>query len=82
MKAILVIDMPYKCSECAFRYDNKDNKMSCYIDDYIKDCKGDCPLKPLSRFKNPNGSDIFNDYVRGYNDCLREILGETDDRDI
>lgn len=39
-------------------------------------------LQPMPKLKHPNGSDIVNDYVRGYNDCLREILGETDDRDI
>lgn len=60
MKAILVIDKPEncrlidtqnKCRGCAFYYENKDDKMSCYIDDYIKDCKGTCPLKPMPQKK-------------------------------
>lgn len=34
-------------------------------------------LKSLPNLKHPNGSDIVNDYVRGYNDCLGEILEET-----
>ena len=29
----------------------------------------------LPEKKIPNGSDIFNDYVRGYNDCIDDLLG-------
>lgn len=82
MKAILVIDKPEncrlidtqnKCRGCAFYYENKDDKMSCYIDDYIKDCKGACPLKLL-----PQKIDGYIDYEygNGWNDCIDEILGE------
>ena len=77
MKAILVINKPNKCSECDFYYDNKDNKMSCYIDDYIKDCKGVCPLKPMPERFEPT---IMTDYclgnADGWNACIDEILGE------
>lgn len=78
MKAILVIEMPNKCRECGFYY--KDNRMSCYIDDYIKDCKGTCPLKPMPRKEKGrywhNGIAKENTYVCGWNDCIDELLGE------
>lgn len=35
-----------------------------------------CSLKWLPEKKIPNGSDIFNDHVRGYNECIDEITGE------
>ena len=82
-KAILVIGKPEYCGECPLciyegifvcnRTMKKVDKNKMYED---------CPLRPLPKFKHPNGSDVFNDYVRGYNDCLREILGEINDRDI
>lgn len=91
MKTILVIDKPEncrlidtqnKCRGCAFYYENKDDKMSCYIDDYIKDCKGACPLKPMPR-KNKgkfwhNSIGKENTYVCGWNDCIDEIIGGTE----
>lgn len=89
MKAILIIDKPEncklidtqnKCRGCAFYYENKDDKMSCYIDDYIKDCKGSCPLKPLPQKKYVNEEiakyDCEYDEQIGWNDCIDEILGE------
>lgn len=33
----------------------------------------DVPIKPMPERKIPSGSDIYNDYVRGWNDCLKEI---------
>ena len=82
-KAILVINKPNKCSECDLYYDNKDNKMSCYIDDYIKDCKGVCSLKPIpNKRKMPItktfGTDFNKGQVVGWNDCIDEILGDTE----
>ena len=81
MKAILVIEMS----------DIPKNCMSCPLIDYHREysivCRhyqtGDirpswCPIKPLPKKKTPNGSDIFNDYVRGWNECVDEILGETE----
>lgn len=35
-----------------------------------------CELRDIPELKKPSGSDIYNDYVRGFNDCLREIKGE------
>ena len=57
----------------------------------------DCPLKPMPQelptpymmrqIQIANGIQTekppyTEEYQKGYNDCLREILGETDDRDI
>ena len=69
MKAILVIDMPEACADgcpvmCRARGINHRPTW--------------CPLKPMPKKKTPNGSDIFNDYVRGWNECVDEILGETE----
>lgn len=88
MKTILVIDKPEncrlidtqnKCRGCAFYYENKDDKMSCYIDDYIKDCKGTCPLKPLPKKKGISLKEaigiVCNCYSDGWNDCIDTILG-------
>lgn len=36
-------------------------------------------LKPLPELKYPDGSDIYNDYVWGYNDCLKDITGENNE---
>ena len=33
-------------------------------------------LKKIPAKKIPNGSDIFNDYVNGWNDCVDAILGD------
>lgn len=35
-------------------------------------------LKEIPEKKVPSGSDIFNDYVRGWNDCIDEVTGETE----
>lgn len=35
-----------------------------------------CELKNLPERKTPNGSDLFNDYVWGWNACLEEITGD------
>lgn len=73
MKAILVIDMPKECDGCPC------------LNQKLWECQADkkrrssdvrpswCPLK-LLRKKTPYGSDLFNDYVRGYNDCIDDII--------
>ena len=79
MKAILIIDMPKSCDCCRFCTVNMEHSVICDLTkkylgmaDVIPD---ECPLRPIPRKKTPMGSDIFNDYVRGYNDCLDD-LGE------
>lgn len=70
MKAILVIDMPKACDECEVRCGGYTAKE--YAEKGIKRPSW-CPLK-LLRKKTPYGSDLFNDYVRGYNDCIDDII--------
>lgn len=71
MKAILVIDkMPNSCDGCEVRCGGYTAKE--YAEKGIKRPSW-CPLK-LLRKKTPYGSDLFNDYVRGYNDCIDDII--------
>lgn len=78
-KAILVIDVPmlydgrHLCNECPIW---NDEHWFCQYD-FNMIAKG-CPLKPMPKKKTPNGSDIFNDYVRGWNECVDELVGETE----
>ena len=78
-KAILVIDVPmlydgrHLCNECPIW---NDEHWLCQYDFNMK-AKG-CSLKPMPKKKMPNGSDIFNDYVRGWNECVDELAGETE----
>jgi len=87
MKAILVIDMPKSCAECALRTSLEANYLYCIatlprlkIDPMtahlIKEHK--CPLKPMpSKRKNPItktfGTPFNKGQVQGWNDCLEEI---------
>lgn len=70
-KSILVIPTPSSCSECQLMVDR-----FCYGIPADK-VQGDininkrpswCPLRPLSKAKD--------DYIRGYNDCLKDMTGE------
>lgn len=78
MKAVMVIDMP----------DIPKNCMSCPLIGYHREysivCRhyqtGDarpswCPLRPMPEQMSWGHS---ADYIYGYNDCLDEILGETE----
>ena len=85
MKAILVIDMPDKCSNCKLS-EIYMGYLECnvYGKQLITDVKPNwCPLKPLPEFRDEHYksfslelSQIINSENRGYNDCLQEILGE------
>ena len=33
-------------------------------------------IRKLPEKKHPDGSDVFNDYVHGYNDCIDDIRGD------
>lgn len=83
-KAILVIDMPTCCDEC-FAFDDYGDYPVCLI---TKEQKGylfksrelkmdKCPLRPA-----PEKQDVWYDddegstWVKGYNNCVREIMGE------
>ena len=88
-KAILVIDKPKFCSECLFCKTTKTNDIwefeenRCMFTNYIvehssPDKQSSCPLREMSKSIDGNIPDIvdFYSYVRGWNDCIDEILGE------
>ena len=78
-KAILVIDMPESCDKCPL-FHGFYTDMTCGANNYginypyPKDFRQDwCPLKPA-----PQEQDVWyedDDWERGYNNCVREILG-------
>lgn len=90
-KSVLVIDTPENCLDCQFCYELDEGvEACCSISDDDKDtilmkkinyeygyCQGKpdwCPLKELPNKKN--WGEIFNGNVKGWNDCLKEIIGE------
>ena len=90
-KSVLVIDTPENCLDCQFCYeldegveaccsisdDDKDTSLMKKIDYEHGYCQGKpdwCPLKELPN--NKNWGEIFNGNVKGWNDCLKEIIGE------
>ena len=78
-QAILVIDMPESCDKCPL-FHGFYTDMTCGANNYginypyPKDFRQDwCPLKPA-----PQEQDVWfedDDWERGYNNCVREILG-------
>ena len=90
-KSVLVIDTPENCLDCQFCFeldegveaccsisdDDKDTSLMKKIDCEYGYCQGKpdwCPLKELPNKKN--WGEIFNGNVKGWNDCLKEIIGE------
>ena len=85
MKAILVIDVPmlydgrHLCNECPIW---NDEHWVCQYD-FNMEAKG-CPLKPLPQRKVPKFGEAFPqsmaliDRWKGYDECLDDILGETE----
>ena len=88
MKAILVLEMPSKCSDCQFYYQTHDENV-----DYVSKCEvlndmtidgfidkySGCPLKPIPSKKPTIGKESDNDILcmnAGYNSCIDEILGD------
>lgn len=86
-KAILVVDMPSDCNHCQFA-DFSNGQWECNqhkggrIADAMKvrSVPSWCPLRPM-----PNKKTIFYEYEiedlmnLGWNACIDEILGETDE---
>jgi hypothetical protein len=78
-KAILVVDIPddLKYDDLYFkgeiRYTNE--FYTGYV--FLKET-GRCLLKPLPKIKEIEWSDSFgtHNYKNGYNDCIKDILGE------
>ena len=92
MKAIIVIDMPKVCGECRASFCG--DVWYCYAGEYrrplfaenIQEKPSWCPLRPMPKKKlvleHRIGNQIVNRYelteAKGYNNCLDEILGETE----
>ena len=85
-KAILVIDMPKCCYEC-FAFNDSGDYSECIV---TKDYRGyrfrpreqkmhNCPLKPVPEEELIWYDDSSSDWERGYNSCLREIVGKEED---
>ena len=90
-KSVLVMKTPENCLDCQFCYeldegvaaccsisdDDQDTSLMKKIDCEYGYCQGKpdwCPLKELPNKKN--WGEIFNGNVKGWNDCLKEIIGE------
>lgn len=76
-KAILVIDMPESCDKCPFLFRHEEERC-CWVEsrNSFTTKPSWCPLKPA-----PEKQDVWYDddegsaWIRGYNNCVREILG-------
>lgn len=83
MKAILVIDMPSSCSMC-----KADKICKVWNEEQIKfkgynDRLDACPLKPMpEKLEDGYGEKyrraVYWHYEDGWNECIDEILGETE----
>ena len=77
-KAILVIDMPESCKECMCYVLGANNNF-CEITRYaIFDNvtkPSHCPLKPVPKMQKSWSGDEMDAWIRGYNNCVREIMG-------
>lgn len=84
-KAILVIDMPDKCWKCPIcasyqvsAFSNREYWCTANEnEDVDPDKKPDwCPLQPAPKEQEVWYGDDSSDWDKGYNACLREIVGE------
>lgn len=88
MKAILVVDLHKKytskiksafdCTNCPLYYENQNFRMRCFVDDYIADTKGKCPLKPIPT-KEEIYERIYQAYGYGNNETYQRIRQEVED---
>ncbi|WP_278950272.1 hypothetical protein [Anaerobutyricum hallii] len=78
-KSVFVIDTPDKCihcpllngaDECIVQDDDANFNAGDSWDDLMKGC----PLRELPSKKK--WGEIYNGNVKGWNDCLKEIIGE------
>lgn len=82
-KAVLIIDMPNYCKECSLRKDiyckavKEDNNIGYYLNNKDPSMYKPewCPLKEMPERRKYN-EEYFNGDVKGWNDCLKTILGE------
>ena len=86
MKAVLVIDLPKDCWDCHLvdEWGNcnaikiTSNKFGMDVNPYNNEKPSWCPLKPLpsKKYEHPYPHET-NEYAYGWNDCLKEITGES-----
>ena len=82
-KAILVIDMPDSCFKCpvcasykASAFSSREYWCATNGKDVDPNSKPDwCPLKPAPEEQEVWFDDDRSDWERGYNNCIREIVG-------
>ena len=84
MKAVAIIKMPNCCRECPFadwdqclcKLANEEIYSQKHMDDGRQKW---CPLKPLPQKGFGDADDIEQTfYFDGWNECLEEIMGETE----
>ena len=85
-KAILVIDMPSCCNDCSLVFSDNhgwwcpvrinDGEEIDVYKDYVEFHKKPdwCPLKPVPKQIKVNYGSDEQDWEKGYNSCLEEIL--------
>ena len=88
MKAILVVDVhkeikseitsAFDCTHCPLHYENQDFRMRCFVDDWITDTKGKCPLRPLPK-KEEIYERIYQAYGYGNDETYQRIRQEVED---
>lgn len=83
-KAILIIDMPDSCKDCPLcvskEFIPSVDEYCCIVENTAIDAYDKpywCPLKPAPELQNVGYDD--DDWVIGYNNCVREIVGEVVD---
>lgn len=81
-KAIIIIDMPDNCTKCTFIHRDYCSSVASYfcgvnhkrLSFSHVNCRPiECPLRKLPSKKK--WGEIYNGNVKGWNDCLREIIG-------
>lgn len=85
-KAILVIDMPKCCNECpicvSWEVVPAVEEYYCAVKNNDVDRRNKpswCPLKPAPEEQEVWYDDPKSDWERGYNNCVREIIGREED---
>ena len=91
-KGIIVLDVPEECRKCPFQEVSVENHMWCLASN-LGDCsnipkmildeysKPDwCPIKPAPERAYHEDYCDWGRYDKGWNDCLKEILGGRNER--
>jgi hypothetical protein len=81
VKAILVMDMPSACKECPLRVSIDESICVKTLKDitdkeYFEEKPDWCPLKLIPSKKGNVIGTNYQRFVKGYNACIDEILGD------